>query len=188
MPFLGVDKVRSPGLIHYGPRFKRAFQAPQVCPTLAAMSHIQHQRFPRYMLVFLQLVFHALTLTLLVHIRSEDPRAICMHQHVPVRMCAIPRAPHFLVDQASDVTNGVSQEEGRGPGWKMNSGETSGFSKLAWTYLLVYVVVMGADWWQVSRKPAYCACVLEFSADRGHTCIPCTAREKESRRTLVWEV
>ena len=101
MPFLDVDKVRTPGLIHSGPRFKHAFQAPQICPTLAAMSHIQHQQFPRYMLIFLQLVFHALMLTLLVHFCSEDPHAICMHQHILVCMCAIPRVPHFLVDQAS---------------------------------------------------------------------------------------
>lgn len=49
------------------------------------------------------------------------------------------------------VSNGGAQEEGRGPGWKMSSGETNGYPKLARSYLLVYAVVMGADWLQVSR-------------------------------------
>jgi MFS transporter, MFS domain-containing protein family, molybdate-anion transporter len=49
------------------------------------------------------------------------------------------------------VSNGISQEEGRGTGWKLSSGETNGYTRLARTYLLVYAVVMGADWLQVSR-------------------------------------
>lgn len=52
------------------------------------------------------------------------------------------------------VSNGVTQEEGRGPGWRMSSGETNGYARLARTYLSVYAVVMGADWLQVSTLVA----------------------------------
>ena len=75
----------------------------------------------------------------------------------------------------------ISTEEGRGPGWKMNSGETPGYTKLARTYLLVYAVVMGADWLQVSSTLIALVPCPEFSQRRDHTSTPNTASNTNSQ-------
>ena len=84
--------------------------------------------------------------------------------------------------RATSISGGVPQEEGRGPGWKMSNSETSGYPKLSRSYLLVYAIVMGADWLQVSstlvalpiRPP-------DFSDRRDHTSTPYTTSNTSSR-------
>ncbi|KAF8510416.1 hypothetical protein BU17DRAFT_55426 [Hysterangium stoloniferum] len=49
----------------------------------------------------------------------------------------------------SSKTAGVPVTNGHdGPGWKLSTGETTGHRTLARKYLLVYAIVMGADWLQ----------------------------------------